>query len=128
MLRGGRVLLMSSIHMTLNIKHRGIELTEAIKTYAAEKMRDLDKNDELIQHLDLEVGKGTNHHRNGDVFSCRALLQMRAGDTLRIDREAKDLYKAIDKVRDLLKEALGERHRAQKPVVANVDAALLPAE
>ncbi len=114
--------------MTLNIKHRAIELTPAIKAYAEEKMLDLDKNGDLISHIDLEIGKGTNHHKHGDVFSCRALLRMRAGDTMRIDREANDLYKAIDKVRDLLKEALGERHRSKKPVSIATDPALLPAE
>lgn len=114
--------------MTLNIKHRAIELTPAIKAYAEEKMLDLDKNGDLIAHIDLEIGKGTNHHKHGDVFSCRALLQMRAGDTIRMDREAKDLYKAIDKVRDLLKEALGERHRSQKPASVGVDPALALAE
>ncbi len=116
------------LHMTLNIKHRGIDLTDAIKAYAVEKMQDLDKDGVLIEHIDLEIGKGTNHHKHGDVFSCRALLHMRAGDTLRMDREAKDLYKAIDKVRDLLKEALGERHRAQKPASVGLDPALLPAD
>ena len=97
--------------MTINIRHRGIELTEAIKAYVQKKTEVLAKYAGLVRHADIEVGKTTAHHKNGDVFVCRALFELEHGGTMRIDREAKDLYKAIDKVHDHARQELGEHHR-----------------
>lgn len=105
--------------MTLNIKHRQIELTEAIKAYVISKMDALTKYANLIRHTDVEVGKGSAHHKNGDVFLCKAVFELVNGKVLRIDRESSDLYKAIDKVHDHARQELGELHRLELDVAAS---------
>lgn len=99
--------------MTLNIKHRHVELTEAIKAYVEKKMHALTKFADLVSHADVEVGKESEHHKNGKVFICKAVLELKDGQVIRIDREADDLYKAIDKVYDHAKQQLTEIHRLQ---------------
>lgn len=99
--------------MTLNIKHRHVELTETIKAYVDEKIRTLAKYADLIRHADVEVGKESEHHKSGNIFLCRALLELKDGGVIRVNREAKDLYKAIDKVHDHARQILSERHRLQ---------------
>lgn len=104
--------------MTINIRHRTIELTDAIRAYVEEKLADVGRFGLPVRHIDVEVGKDNNHHKNGSVFCCRATLELENGQTLTMDRDAADLYKAIDKVRDLIKEEMGDRHRENKPVRA----------
>ena len=57
--------------------------------------------------VDVHVGKDTNHHNKGEVFSCSATLEL-SGDVIRVERTADDLYKAIDKVKDHLRETLSQ--------------------
>jgi ribosomal subunit interface protein len=97
--------------MTLNIKHRQVELTEAITSYVHEKMQILTKSANAIQHMDVEVGKTTAHHKNGNVFMCKAVFTLLDGEVVRVDREASDLYKAIDKVRDHMRYMLSKRNQ-----------------
>ena len=49
----------------------------------------------------VEVIKTTNHHQKGEIYSAEVNLAM-AGDLLRVEKTEKDLYKAIDKVKDHL--------------------------
>lgn len=97
--------------MTINIKHRHVPLTEAIKEYVEQKLNALTKYAGLVRHTDVEVGRASTRHKNGDVYLCKAVFTLENGQVVKIDREAKDLYKAIDKVHDLAREALGDLHR-----------------
>lgn len=102
--------------MTINLVHKGIELTPAIRTYVEEKMETLNKFTEGIDHVDVEVGISTRHHQKGEVFLCKVNLRV-AGELVHIEREEEDLYKAIDKVRDHLRETLAQakkRHEHQE--------------
>ncbi len=94
--------------MTINIVHRGVELTEAIKQYVEEKIQSLEKYAGDLQHADVEVGMTNHHHQKGKIFLCKVVLQV-PGQVIRIEREAEDLYKAIDKVRDHVREELSHR-------------------
>lgn len=91
--------------MTINIIHQGMELTPAIKGYVEEKMSSLEKYADTIQHMDVEVGMTTHHHQKGDIFMCKAVVQVE-GEVLRLEREADDLYKAIDEAKDVLRVRL----------------------
>lgn len=99
--------------MTLNIRHRQVELTAAISAYVEAKIKTLVKYADLVRHADVEVGKASAHHKHGDVFLCKALLELKNGKQIRVDREAKDLYKAIDKVHDHAREELTKLHRLE---------------
>ncbi|MDO8618189.1 MAG: ribosome-associated translation inhibitor RaiA [Candidatus Uhrbacteria bacterium] len=93
--------------MTLNISHHGIELTPAIKQYVEEKMESLKKYFDSIRHIDVEVGISNHHHRKGNIFECKTVVQV-GGEVIRMEKEADDLYKAIDKVRDHLRAELSD--------------------
>lgn len=93
--------------MTINIHARGIELTPAIKQYTEEKMSSLEKYLDSIRHMDVEVGRAAGHSQKGDVFECKAVVQI-GGEVMKIERDAEDLYKAIDKVKDHLRVELSD--------------------
>jgi putative sigma-54 modulation protein len=96
--------------MTINISHHGIELTPAIKAYVEEKMEALQKYVESIRHMDVEVGIANHHQQKGNIFECKAVVQV-GGEVIKIERDAEDLYKAIDKVKDHLRVELAEWKR-----------------
>jgi ribosomal subunit interface protein len=87
--------------MHINIKATNIELTPAISDYVTKKISTLDKYfssnpDAMAQ---VEVGKTTQHHKQGDVFRAEAHITG-AGLNLYAAVEESDLYAAIDKVKD----------------------------
>jgi len=103
--------------MTINIRAVGMDLTDAIRQYVEEKFNSLEKYAESIIRIDVDLGKTSNHHQKGDVFTCAAIVQI-PGDVLKIEKTEEDLYKAIDKVKDhyretlvQLKERLRDDHR-----------------
>jgi putative sigma-54 modulation protein len=104
----GTDLILELTTMTINITHRGIELTEAIRDYTQEKMESLEKYGKQIRLIDVEVGKTSLHHHKGDVFLCEATIHLEDGHQIRLEREAEDLYKAIEKVRDHARNELAE--------------------
>ena len=87
-----------------------MELTQAIRDYAEEKMQSLEKFMDSIRHIDIEVGRAGGHHHKGDVYECKVNVQI-GGKVMQVDREAEDLYKAIDKVRDHMRVELTEWKR-----------------
>lgn len=93
--------------MSININGTGIDLTVAIKQYVEEKFGDLDKFFDNIQRMDIDVGKRSDHHNKGEIFYAEANVHV-PGKDLRVVKESEDLYKAIDKVRDHLKNELKE--------------------
>lgn len=94
--------------MTITIRATGMELTPAIRQYVEEKFAMLEKYVANILLADVEVGMSSHHHQKGDIFSCSVTLEV-PGDVLRVQKEEEDLYKAIDKVKDHLKEVLIDR-------------------
>jgi putative sigma-54 modulation protein len=96
---------LTSFFMTINIHGTGIELTDAIKEYAEEKMSQLTKFFDNIQQINIDVGKQSHHHNKGEVFYAEVNVHI-PGHMLRIVKEEQDLYKAIDKVKDHFKVEL----------------------
>lgn len=94
--------------MTINIRATDMELTEAIRTYTEEKFQMLDKYASDIMQIDISLGRETNHHNKGKIFLCSATVEVK-GDVLKVERNEEDLYKAIDKVKDHLRETLSQR-------------------
>ena len=93
--------------MILTLRAVGMEMTPAIKAYAEEKFEGLEKFDKEILHVDVDLGMET-HHTSGNIFNCSVTLQI-PGEVLKVERSADDLYKAIDKVRDHLREGLSQQ-------------------
>ena len=94
--------------MVINIRAKGMELTPAIKQYVEDKFNSLEKFADSILQIDVDLGRDTNHHNKGNVFMCSAKVQV-PGDLLKIEKSTESLYKAVDKVKDHLREILVQR-------------------
>lgn len=93
----------NNFFMKLNIKATNLELTPKLKDYVQKKMDMLDKYLGKLKIISahFEVSKTTNHHLKGEIYSAEANLSL-GSDLLRVEKTEKDLYKAIDKVKDHL--------------------------
>lgn len=98
--------------MITTIKGTNIDLTDALKTYAKEKIESLTTYFDNIQNADIDIGLRSNHHQKGKVYYAEVNLSV-PGTLLRVEKEAEDLYKAIDKVRDHFKIEL-EKMKGKK--------------
>mgnify|MGYP001615987025 FL=1 len=100
--------------MKINFKATNLELTPETLDYCREKLAGLDKllaGDESV-FLDVELGKTTRHHKQGQVF--RAEMNLRtAGRSFRSEAIAEDLYAAIDEVKDELQSEV-KRYRKKQ--------------
>lgn len=99
--------------MTINIRAEGLELTPALRQYVEEKFQMLDKYESDIILADIDLKMDTHHHQKGEIYSCSATLQI-PKDVLRMEKHEEDLYKAIDKVKDHLREVLTERKEKER--------------
>ena len=93
--------------MNINIKATNIELTPEIKDYVQEKMDMLEKYLGSVQVLncDVEVGMSVGNQQSGKIYRTEANLVV-PGDLLRVEKTEKDLFKAIDKVKDHLTRSI----------------------
>ncbi|MEK7558003.1 MAG: ribosome-associated translation inhibitor RaiA [Patescibacteria group bacterium] len=93
--------------MQLNIKATNIELTSEIKDYVQKKVDMLDKFLGKIQTLNasFEVELITNHHLKGEIYRAEMNLEI-PRELLRVEKTEKDLFKAIDKVKDHMAEVI----------------------
>ena len=88
--------------MILAIQAKGVDMTDAIKQYAEEKMSSLEKYFDNITQIDVTVGMRSNHHKQGKIFYTEANVHL-PKKKIYMSKEAESLYKSIDKVRDHLK-------------------------
>lgn len=98
--------------MQIKMRGKNIELTDAIKDYVEKKIGGLDKFYDKIILADVMVGKESNHHLKGEFFVCECNLDV-PGNNVVVSKNEKDLYKAIDKVRDHLEEEL-KKHKVMQ--------------
>jgi putative sigma-54 modulation protein len=89
--------------MKLNIKATNLELTPRLKEYAQKKMDMLDKYFGKLKIINsrIEISKISNRHLKGEIYRAEANFSI-GGDLLRVEKTEKDLFKAIDKVKDHL--------------------------
>lgn len=95
------------MHITI-LHAKNIEMTEAIQAYIEEKFASLGKYMQALEPVDkcdIEIGKNSEHHQKGKVFYAEVTMQI-PGDLIRIEVLEEDLYAAIDKAKDELKEKL----------------------
>lgn len=88
--------------MQKNIKATNLEITPAIADYLEKRFSAFDRfvqGDADSALCDVEVGKTTNHHKNGDIFRAEVNLRVN-GQHFYAVSEKDDLYAAIDEVKD----------------------------
>jgi putative sigma-54 modulation protein len=88
--------------MIINTKAIHIDMTDALNEYARDKAEALGKFFDNIQQVDVTFGSVSAHHQKGKVFFAEMNVHV-PGKNMFVKKEAEDLYKAIDKVRDHLK-------------------------
>lgn len=92
--------------MQFTLEHHDLEMTDPVRAYAEEKFQSLATYADIVK-MDVVVGKETAHHQQGEIFYCEAHCFL-AGKDFFVKKEEADLYKAIDKVKDHLKNELTE--------------------
>jgi putative sigma-54 modulation protein len=109
--------------MQVNIQSKDIEMTDAIRSYAQEKMAVLEKYCDRCERIDCELEMDSNHHNQGDIYVCKGHLFVPGKDFF-VEKREEDLYKAIDKVQGHLKEALiewKEKRRDKEEQIGEVE-------
>ncbi len=95
--------------MKHNIKGLNIELTPAINDYLEKRIAHLDKfiasNNSESTMCYVELGKTTQHHKNGDFFKTEISIHI-GGKSFRSEAEENDLYASIDIATDGMMEEL----------------------
>lgn len=89
--------------MKINLTFTKLEATPAIHEYCQEKMDMLDKyfGDIEVINCDVEVEKIIGNRNKGRIFRAEVNIQV-PKEILRVEKTEKNLYKAIDKVKDHL--------------------------
>lgn len=101
--------------MIVTIHGTGIELTDALKGYALKKVAALEKFFSGVTKVEIDMGLRTSHHQKGKVYFAEVNMHV-PGGLIRVEKDAEDLYKAIDKVKDHLKvelESANEKRRSK---------------
>ena len=104
------------MHIIITAVH--MEMTNAIREYALDKMKSLEKfipKDDTSAKLNLELSKTTNHHTHGAFFQAEAQLHIR-GKTTTLRTTQDDLYKAIDILKDMLTRELASHKDKERSV------------
>lgn len=97
--------------MNININFTIIEPSEALKELAIENAEHLATYFEDIIAVDIDLGRLSSDQQTGKVYYAEYNVSI-PGQLVRVTKEAKDMYKAIEKVKDHLKVEL-EKHKAK---------------
>ena len=96
--------------MILQIKATGFELTPALKKFIEDKFLGFEKyigrwdeNNSVI--LKVEVAQNTKHHQKGNIFYAELNMDL-PKNVLRIEEVGTDMYQAVEKSKDRLKNEL----------------------
>jgi len=95
--------------MNINIKATNIDLTDDLRNYVEEKLSSLTKYFNNIIEINAEVGMDSLHHQKGEIFFCEANIKV-PNNLLRVRKEEKTAFKAVDKTKDHLRVVL-HRHK-----------------
>lgn len=101
--------------MQINIKATNIEMTDAIREYAESKVKSLEKFFDQVADVNIDVGMESHHHNKGKVYYAEVNMIV-PGKLIRVRKNAVNLYKAIDKVKDHLKvelQGMKEKRRSK---------------
>lgn len=91
--------------MNVLIRAKNIELDADTKDYVNEKMNALEKYFNNIIDIKVDIGLDSTHHQKGEIFFCEADVRV-PGDIIIVHKQAKTLFKAIDKTKDHLRVTL----------------------
>jgi len=89
--------------MEIKIKATRIEMTKALQDYVETKISSVSKYLGKVKpaNCEVEVSKSVGGQNKGEIYRAEVNLDV-PGKLLRVEKTEKDLYKAIDKVKDHL--------------------------
>ena len=97
--------------MRLNLKATNIVLTDDIREYLEKRLQSLDKlisfEDPAVM-VDVELGRTTRHHQNGDIFFAEINIH-KGKETFRSVSDRPDIKSAIDDMREEIAGELSAR-------------------
>ncbi len=103
--------------MKINTKITNLKFSEEISDYLSKR---LEKTKKFVAHVDpdsivvdVELGRSTNHHRQGDVFKVEINFCI-GGECLRAISETEDIHASIDGASDELLSELRKRKEKNK--------------
>lgn len=94
--------------LNISFKATKFEITPAIRAYAEEKVRMIDRlldDRDADARAEIELEQTTRHHQSGPIFRAEITLHT-AQLTLRAEAQKEDLYAAIDVAKDELIQEL----------------------
>jgi putative sigma-54 modulation protein len=97
--------------MQITIKGTKLTLTPAIRAYVQNKLDIIERSlgGLAVINCDVELEKTLGGQRKGEIFRAEVNLEV-PRQLLRVEKTEKDLYKAIDKVKDHL-ELVIKKHK-----------------
>ncbi len=100
--------------MQVKIKATKIDLTPKLKDYVQEKMDMLEKylGKVAVQNCDVEIEMTGGNQSAGKIYRAEVNLGV-PGKLLRVEKTEKDIFKAIDKVKDHLARSI-RRYKLKK--------------
>ncbi len=77
-------------------KATSFEITQEVKEYLEKKLEPFFKKYDILDlHMNIELGKTTNHHKNGDIYFAEARFQSKNGN-IYAQASKEDIHEAID--------------------------------
>ena len=101
--------------MNINIKATNIELTSSVNDYVNKRLSSIEKFVKEGEDIAIyvEVGKTTNHHKQGDVFRAEISIEI-SGNKFYTFSEKEDLYVAIDDAKEeIIRQIKNNKDRKQ---------------
>jgi len=109
--------------MKITIKSKNLELTPLINEFVEKKLesikkfisilkQDVPEGEKTLAEVIMELEKETNHHRKGEIFLAKAMVNL-PGRSLTAEFRSDDLYKAIIGAKDELKMEI-EKYKVRK--------------
>lgn len=101
--------------MNANIKATNIELTDAISDHVNKRLLEIEKfvNQEDKEVVYVEVGKTTNHHKQGDVYKAEFNIKINDENYFTVS-EKDDLYQAIDEAKEQIISKIVNNKKCKK--------------
>jgi putative sigma-54 modulation protein len=101
--------------MKIITKSHEVEVTEAIRNYLQDKFDSIARhvgNKENIE-ADVEFGKTSEHHKNGDIFRIKSNLKI-GSRKIHVDCVGADVYAVIDETKEKLLDEIA--HKKDKEI------------
>jgi ribosomal subunit interface protein len=102
--------LIKDMKTKISIKTTGLESTPALVDFVNSKLAQVDRfltsGEEVL--IEVEIGKTTAHHKQGEVFRAEINLRFN-GDFYRTEHVSEDLYAAIEIAKDDLINQIANR-------------------